>query len=82
MGFTVSVTVVVALPVTFVAVIVYVAVAVITVGVPDIIPVVVLNDRPAGKAGLIDQLTTAPPVLVGDSEVIAVLTVYTFVDGL
>ena len=78
----VIVTVVVALPVTFVAVTVYVAVAVTIVGVPEIIPVVVSNDKPAGNVGLTDQLAAAPPVLVGVSEVIAVFTVYTFVEGL
>ena len=78
----VMVTVVVALPVTFAAVTVYVAVAVTVVGVPDMVPVVVSNDRPAGNAGLIDQLLAAPPVLVGVSGVIAVLFGYEFVDGL
>ena len=78
----VIVTVVVALPVTFVAVTVYVAVAVTVVGVPDIVPVAVLNDKPAGSEGLIDQLAAAPPVLVGVNGVMAVLIGYEFVEGL
>ena len=76
------VTVVVALPVTLVAVTVYVAVAVTVVGVPEITPVPVLNDKPAGKPGLIDQLAAAPPVLVGVHAIIAVLMGYEFVEGL
>ena len=43
------------------------------VGVPEIVPVVVSNDKPAGNDGLIDQLVDAPPVLVGLQLVIAVL---------
>ena len=35
------------------------------VGVPLIYPVDVLNVKPAGTAGEIDQETTAPPVDVG-----------------
>lgn len=41
---------------------------------PEITPVLVLNDKPAGKAGLIDQLVAAPPVLVGVNVLIAVPT--------
>ena len=74
MGFTVSVTVVVPLPPAFVAVMVYVAIAVIAVGVPDITPVLVLSDKPAGNAGLTDQVIAAPPVLAGVSVLIAVPT--------
>ena len=40
---------------------------------PDIVPVVVSNDNPAGSDGLIDQLVAVPPVLVGLQLVIAVL---------
>jgi hypothetical protein len=34
----------------------------VTVGVPDIVPVVLSIDRPAGSAGDIDHESTAPPV--------------------
>ena len=78
----VIVTVVVALPVMFVAVTVYVAVAVIVVCVPEMVPVVESNNSPGGNPGLIDQLAAAPPVLVGISGVIAVLNGYEFVGGL
>lgn len=43
----------------------------VVVGVPVILPVVVSNDKPAGKVPLIDQLVTGPPVLVGDQVGIA-----------
>ena len=35
------------------------------VGVPNISPVEILNDKPAGSGGLIDQESTAPPAEVG-----------------
>ena len=35
------------------------------VGVPEIVPVVLSNTRPAGSAGKIDHEVTAPPVDVG-----------------
>lgn len=69
------VTVVVALPETFVAVIVYVFDVDAAVGVPDITPVLVLNDNPEGSAELIDQLDAAPPILAGVNELIVVPTV-------
>ena len=56
--------------------------AVTVVGVPEIIPVLVSNDKPTGNAGLTDQLTAVPPVLVGVHELIAVFIGYEFVDGL
>lgn len=62
---TVMVTVALALPVALLAVMVYVLVAALAVGVPDITPVEVLNDRPAGSGALMDQLLAVPPVLVG-----------------
>ena len=40
-------------PPALVAVTVYEVIVVITVGVPVIAPVLVLNDKPAGKVGLI-----------------------------
>ena len=42
-----------------------------TVGVPLIAPVEVSKDRPAGKDGEIDQETTAPPLEVGVTVVMA-----------
>ena len=50
----VIVTVVVPVPLAFVAVIVYVVAEEVTVGVPDITPVVVLKDKPAGNAVLME----------------------------
>lgn len=41
------------------------------VGVPLIAPVEVSKDNPAGTDGEIDQLVTAPPLVVGTSVVIA-----------
>jgi hypothetical protein len=35
------------------------------VGVPEIVPVDVSNDKPAGNAGEMDHAVTAPPVDVG-----------------
>ena len=34
-------------------------------GVPEIAPVAVLNERPAGKSGLIAQVLAVPPVVDG-----------------
>ena len=64
-------TVVVALPPVLVAVTVYVADAVISVGVPEIAPVEVEKARPAGTAGEIAQEITVPPFEVGVAVVIA-----------
>ena len=44
----------------------------IAVGVPEITPVEVSRDKPAGNAGDIAQDTTAPPLAVGVTDVIAV----------
>ena len=63
-------TVAVALPPELLAVTVYVAVEVIAVGVPEIVPVDVSNERPAGNAGDMDHEVTAPPVDVGVTLVI------------
>ena len=73
--FTEIVTVVVPLPVTLVAVMVYVFDTDAAVGVPEITPVLVLNDRPAGNGELIDQLVAAPPVFAGVNELMVVPTV-------
>jgi hypothetical protein len=45
---------------------------VITVGVPEIAPVEVSKERPAGSDGEIDQDVIAPPLDVGVTAVIAV----------
>ena len=67
---TTMVIVAVALPPVLVAVTVYAAEDVIVVGVPEIVPVEVSKDRPAGSVGEIDQDTTAPPLAVGVTAVI------------
>jgi len=56
---------------------VYVVADEVAVGVPEITPVEVLNDKPAGNAGLIDQPAagTAPPVFVGVTLLMNVPTV-------
>ena len=45
------------------------------VGVPEIVPVVLSNTRPAGSAGEIDHEVTAPPVDVGVMDVSATFLV-------
>ena len=62
----------VALPPVLVAVTVYEVEVEVTVGVPEMAPVVVENDRPAGNEGEIDHEVTAPPLEVGVTVVIAV----------
>ena len=57
-------------PPELVAVTVYVAVAETTLGVPEIIPVVVSSDNPLGKVGETLYETTFP-VMVGLSDAIA-----------
>ena len=64
-------------PPEFVAVTTYPAVAETAVGVPEITPVVVLNESPAGSAGEIEYDVTLP-VTVGDKEAMAEPTVNTF----
>ena len=71
-SFTVMDTLVVALPPLLLAVTVYVAVDVMLVGVPEIAPLVVENDRPAGNDGEMDQEVTVPPLTLGVAVVIAV----------
>jgi hypothetical protein len=47
----------------------------VSVGVPAILPLEVLNVSPAGNVGVIDQLLAVPPVFVAVTAVIAVLMV-------
>ena len=64
-------TVVESLPPVLVAVTVYVADDVTAVGVPEIVPVDVSKDRPAGSVGEMDQEMTVPPKEEGVADVIA-----------
>ena len=72
MSLTTIVMVAVSVPPVLVAVIVYVAEDVTAVGVPLIEPVDVSRDKPAGSDGDTEYETTAPPVEVTVSVVIAV----------
>jgi hypothetical protein len=54
-----------------VARIVYAALEEIAVGVPEMAPVDVSRDKPAGSVGETDHDTTVPPVEVGVTAVIA-----------
>ena len=78
---TVMVTVSVSLPPVLVAVMVYVVDVLSSVGVPEIVPSEVSNDRPPGNEGEMDHVTTSPPLIVGVTEVIAVPLVRVKVDG-
>ena len=42
------------------------------VGVPEMVPSEVSNERPAGSEGEIDQEVTVPPLAVGVTDVMAV----------
>jgi len=82
------VTVVVALPPVLVAETVYVVEDVMAVGVPEIAPVEVLKERPAGSVGEIDHEVTVPPLTLGVAVVMALslvnvngLPLYTMLDG-
>jgi len=70
-SFTVMVIDAVALPPVLFAYTVYVAADCTTVGVPEISPVDVEKLRPAGRAGVIAQEVTVPPLADGDAGVIA-----------
>ena len=59
------VTVAVAPPPELVAVTVYVIAVDVRVGLPEIAPVEVSKDNPAGRVGETEYVTTAPPVDVG-----------------
>ena len=65
------VTVAVSLPPVLVAVMVYVVLALSSVGVPEMVPSVVLKVNPAGSDGEIDH-EVMTPVIDGVTEVIAV----------
>ena len=80
-AFTVIETVAVSLPPVLVAVMVYVVEVLNSVGVPEIVPSEVPNDRPPGRVGEIDHVTTAPPFTVGVTDVIAVPFVNVNVEG-
>ena len=64
--------VVVALPPVLLAVTVYDVEDETAVGVPEISPVEVEKERPAGTDGEIDQEVTGPPLVVGVTVVMAV----------
>ena len=72
MSLTTIVILAVSVPPVLVAVIVYDALEVTAVGVPLIAPVDVSRDKPAGSDGETEYDTTAPPVDVTVSVVIAV----------
>ena len=67
--------VILSLPPEFVAVIVYVPDGVITVGVPLIVPVAASIERPVGRPGFTDHVTTGPPPEVGVTGVISASSV-------
>ena len=69
---TVMVTVAVELPPVLLAVTVYCVEDEMAVGVPEIAPLVVENERPAGREGEIDQEVTVPPRALGVAVVMAV----------
>ena len=52
-----------------------------SVGVPEIVPSEVSNDRPPGSEGEMDHVTTAPPLMVGVTDVMADPLVKVNVDG-
>jgi|TARA_B100001094_G_scaffold48464_1_gene43844 hypothetical protein len=65
------VTVAVALPPLLEAVTVYVVAEETADGVPEISPLEVSRDRPAGSVGEIDHEVTVPPLELGEAAVIA-----------
>ena len=71
-SFTVMLTVAVSVPPVLLAVTVYCVVDVIAVGVPEISPLVVENESPAGSEGEIDQEVIVPPLTLGVAAVMAV----------
>lgn len=82
------VTMAVALPPVLLAVTVYDVDELVVVGVPEIAPVEVENESPAGSVAEMDHEVTAPPLVVGVTVVIVVsfvnvneLGVYVMDDG-
>ena len=71
----------VSLPPVLVAVMVYVVEVLSSVGVPEMVPSEVSNDKPAERLGEMDHVTTSPPLMVGVTEVMAVPFVNVKVDG-
>ena len=43
-----------------------------SVGVPEMVPSAVLKDKPPGRDGDMDHVTTSPPLTVGVTAVMAV----------
>ena len=72
----------VALPPVLLAVMVKVVALVTAVGVPEMAPVEVEKERPAGRVAEIDQEVTVPPLEVGVTVVMAVFLVNVRVLGL
>ena len=75
------VTVAVSLPPEFVAVTVYVVAVLSSVGVPEMVPSVVLKVRPAGRVAEMVHDVMSPPFTVGVTEVMAVPLLKTKVSG-
>ncbi len=73
--------VVVPVPPSLSAEIVYVVTGDGVVGVPVIIPVLVSNIKPSGRSGPIEYVSGGPPVLAGVQVLMVVPTVKIFVDG-
>ena len=78
---TVIVTVAVSLPPELVAVTVYVVEVLSSVGVPEMVPSVVLNVKPAGSVAEMVHDVMSPPFTVGVTEVMAVPLLKTKVSG-
>ena len=78
---TVMVTVAVSLPPVLVAVTVYVVDVLSSVGVPEMVPSVVLKVRPAGRVAEMVHDVMSPPFTVGVTEVMAVPLLKTKVSG-
>ena len=71
----------VSLPPEFVAVTVYVVAVLSSVGVPEMVPSVVLKVRPAGRVAEMVHDVMSPPFTVGVTEVMAVPLLKTKVSG-
>ena len=60
---------------------VYVVDVLRAVGVPEMVPSDVSNERPPGNVGEMDHVTTSPPLMVGVTDVMAVPLVNVNDDG-